>query len=158
MSTGSTSTPTATAVAVPDEVSMKHLLVSFARLQGQNHRLTARLARRHRIGETDLRTLLILRILGGTTLGHLGRLLDQTAGSITPLVDRLEKAGLAAREAHPTDRRRVNVALTAKGGAAVEDAWNVYRRIFARVVAPDEVQRLAGIFLELSASIEEDAA
>jgi DNA-binding MarR family transcriptional regulator len=141
-----------------DEVSMKNLLTSFARLQGQNQRLTSRLAKRHGISDTDLRTLLILRVLGDTSLGHLGRLLDQSPGSITPLVDRLEGFDLVARRAHPTDRRRINLALTEKGARAVEESWAVYREIFSRVVAPDDVQRLAGIFLELSSTMEEVAA
>jgi DNA-binding MarR family transcriptional regulator len=42
-----------------------------------------------------------------------------TTGSITALVDRLCEAGYAERTAHPSDRRSLFVALTAKGKRAI---------------------------------------
>lgn len=49
----------------------------------------------------------ILRESGAVTAGELSRLTGLTTGSITALVDRLEKAGYVSRENDPTDRRRV---------------------------------------------------
>lgn len=49
----------------------------------------------------------ILRESGPITAGELSKLSGLTTGSITALVDRLEKAGYVQRESDPTDRRRV---------------------------------------------------
>lgn len=49
----------------------------------------------------------ILRESGAITAGELSRLTGLTTGSITALVDRLEKAGYVRRENDPNDRRRV---------------------------------------------------
>jgi DNA-binding MarR family transcriptional regulator len=44
---------------------------------------------------------------------------------ITSLVDDLERAGLAERRPHPTDRRVKTVALTAKGAAVQQKAYEL---------------------------------
>jgi len=44
---------------------------------------------------------------------------------ITSLVDDLERAGLAERRAHPTDRRVKTVALTPKGAAVQQEAYEL---------------------------------
>lgn len=49
----------------------------------------------------------ILRESGPITAGELSKLSGLTTGSITALVDRLEKAGYIRRENDPTDRRKV---------------------------------------------------
>jgi DNA-binding MarR family transcriptional regulator len=45
---------------------------------------------------------------------ELGRMLGITSGAATGLVDRLQRAGYARREAHPRDRRRQVVTVTAR--------------------------------------------
>ena len=52
---------------------------------------------------------------GPATQQALSRALRVTPRNITGLVDALEADGLAARSAHPTDRRATVVALTEKG-------------------------------------------
>jgi DNA-binding MarR family transcriptional regulator len=49
----------------------------------------------------------------------LGALLGYNTSSMTALVDRLERDGIAVRVPHPTDRRRSTVQLTDQGRAAV---------------------------------------
>lgn len=51
----------------------------------------------------------------GLPLSALGRNLLVTKANITGMVDRLERDGYVAREAHPTDRRVTRACLTAKG-------------------------------------------
>ena len=51
--------------------------------------------------------------------GELGALLGYNTSSMTALVDRLERDGIAIRVPHPTDRRRLTVRLTDDGRAAV---------------------------------------
>ena len=47
--------------------------------------------------------------------------------NLTRLVDRLEEAGLARREASPADGRGACAAITAKGLATRKKMWPVYR-------------------------------
>ena len=51
----------------------------------------------------------LLHQAGPMTVGRLARLAGLTPSSITGVVDRLERAGLARRESDPQDRRRVLV-------------------------------------------------
>ncbi|MEC1435851.1 MarR family transcriptional regulator [Bacillus spizizenii] len=56
---------------------------------------------------TDLKSADILNEAGPMTAGELGKKTGLSTGSVTALVDRLEKAGYVAREKDPNDRRRV---------------------------------------------------
>src|SRR5688572_6037891 len=69
------------------------------------------------IGLTFPQYLVILELLNGAPLpvGALGARLDMDTGTITPLVKRLEAAGLVTRTRDPGDERRVLVDLTKKG-------------------------------------------
>ncbi|MFE2376237.1 MarR family winged helix-turn-helix transcriptional regulator [Streptomyces sp. NPDC059398] len=74
-------------------------------------------------GEFDV--LATLRRAGAPyelTAGGLLRSAMVTSGAITNRLDRLEKKGLITRGAHPTDRRAVNVRLTAEGLGLVDAA------------------------------------
>lgn len=55
----------------------------------------------------DFISIDILREKGPTTAGELSKLTGLATGSITALIDRLEKVGYVRRENDPTDRRRV---------------------------------------------------
>jgi DNA-binding MarR family transcriptional regulator len=55
------------------------------------------------------------------TARDLAEHLGVAQSSVTAVIDRLERAGLAERRAHPTDRRALIIALTAPGTAAIAD-------------------------------------
>jgi DNA-binding MarR family transcriptional regulator len=83
-----------------------------------------RMVRLHRpflepLGLTFPQYLVILALLDGApqTVGALGARLDMDAGTITPLVKRLEGAGMVSRVRDRTDERRVLVDLTAASRA-----------------------------------------
>ena len=65
----------------------------------------------------------MLRWAGPLTLGAVGHRLWITPATVTSAVDRLDKAGLTRRVAHPTDARVTLVEITVKG-----------RRLFDRAV------------------------
>ena len=69
------------------------------------------------LGLTFPQYLVILALLDGApqTVGALGARLDMDTGTITPLVKRLEAAGMVSRVRDRTDERRVLVDLTAAG-------------------------------------------
>lgn len=61
------------------------------------------------LSTTDLMCLSFLRDAEPLTAGQLAEVTGLTTGSVTIMIDRLEKAGYAQRAKDPTDRRRVIV-------------------------------------------------
>jgi DNA-binding MarR family transcriptional regulator len=59
--------------------------------------------------------MLVLWERSPRTVGELGEALDLDSGTLTPLLKRLEAAGLVTRTRDPADERRVRVAPTTKG-------------------------------------------
>ena len=59
---------------------------------------------------------------GALPLGKIGERLQVHATSVTPLVKRLEAAGLLVRSPHPEDGRAVLAAITPKGRAVMQEA------------------------------------
>src|ERR1051325_6986151 len=83
------------------------------------------------LGLTFPQYLVILELLDGAPLsvGALGARLDMDTGTITPLVKRLEAAGMVSRVRDRTDERRVLVDLTAAGRALEADVRSVTDKI-----------------------------
>ena len=66
---------------------------------------------------------LVLSVLGendGLTIGGIAARLDLESSTVTPLVKRLEAAGLVARRRGVEDERRVEVTMTEAGRALLE--------------------------------------
>lgn len=83
------------------------------------------------LGLTFPQYLAILALLDGApqTVGALGARLDMDTGTITPLVKRLEAAGLVSRVRDRTDERRVLVDLTEAGRALEPEVRGVTDKI-----------------------------
>jgi DNA-binding MarR family transcriptional regulator len=64
------------------------------------------------INRTDARAVDVIDQHGRITAGDLARELRLSAGAVTTIVDRLERAGFARRVPDPGDRRRVLVETT----------------------------------------------
>jgi DNA-binding MarR family transcriptional regulator len=62
-----------------------------------------------------VRALLVLPLDGSLSMRQLARRLGCDNSYVTPLVDSLEKRGLAVRQPHPTDRRIKVIVLTPEG-------------------------------------------
>lgn len=62
---------------------------------------------------------------GALPLGKIGERLQVHATSVTPLVKRLEAAGLIQRTPHPEDGRAVLASITARGRQVLEQATHV---------------------------------
>jgi DNA-binding MarR family transcriptional regulator len=67
------------------------------------------------INKTEIRALMAMRHQGPMTMQELGRFVGISKGSLTSVVDKLIRSELVQRSAHPQDRRKVLVAITAKG-------------------------------------------
>lgn len=70
------------------------------------------LARLMGVNETDLRCLEILIAVEETTPRELSRQLGLTTGSVTTMLDRLEKLAYLTRAPHPSDRRKTLIRIT----------------------------------------------
>jgi len=67
------------------------------------------------VNETDLRCLELLLAVEERSPRELSTLLGLTTGSVTAMLDRLEKHELLTRTPHPVDRRKTVVKLTPQG-------------------------------------------
>lgn len=84
----------------------------------------------------------------GVTMGELSRMLLVSNGNATAVVDRLEAEALVLRTPSETDRRTVNVALTAEGMAAFETMAEGHEAEVARLFAglsEDDLDQLTAI-------------
>ncbi|KAF1678826.1 MarR family transcriptional regulator [Bacillus mexicanus] len=72
---------------------------------------------------TDLKSADILNETGPMTAGELGEKTGLSTGSVTALVDRLEKAGYVAREKDPNDRRKVMIVPLTASKKHVKDLF-----------------------------------
>lgn len=99
-------------------------------------------------GELSAAQLSTLKMLldGGVRVGEIARNLGVRVPSATEQVIKLEKAGLARREADPDDSRAVRVVLTADGRDAVDLANRRRNAVMAGILeslTDDERRTLA---------------
>lgn len=74
------------------------------------------------------------------TLTELGRFLDLRKGSLTALIDSLEKHGLVRRSADPADRRKALLSLTEEGEKYIGELKRVHETAMCRIFShlPEE--------------------
>ncbi len=98
--------------------------------------LAVEFAQVHGFHGTDLRALICLldaeRAGHVATPGWLGAQLGLNSASVTALIDRLERAGHVHRDRDATDRRRINLQVTAQ---ATELGWSFFGPLIAHTVA-----------------------
>ncbi|MBC7139276.1 MAG: MarR family transcriptional regulator [Defluviimonas sp.] len=81
--------------------------------------------------------LLVLWERGSATVGELRDCLHLDAGTITPLLQRMERGGLVTRSRDREDERRVIVALTPKSTALHAQARRIPETLAARIGLED---------------------
>src|SRR5687767_4414054 len=75
------------------------------------------------VNRTDMRCLDVLLEQGQVSPGYLATALGVTTGSVTAMLDRLEKLGYVERSDDPADRRRIEVRPTAQTIALARKLW-----------------------------------
>jgi DNA-binding MarR family transcriptional regulator len=97
--------------------------------------------------------LLYLSRRGALPLGKLGARLQVHRTSVTNLVDGLERAGLAVRSPHPTDRRTTLATITDAGREAAEAATRALnaQRFAVAPLEREELKTLTRILERLRA-------
>jgi DNA-binding MarR family transcriptional regulator len=86
------------------------------------------------LGANDLRCAKILVRRGPMSAGELGEIAGLTTGAITGIVDRLEKAGWAKREADPHDRRRVMIYPGPQDTATITGLYDSYMESLTKLL------------------------
>ncbi len=76
-----------------------------------------------KVNRTDLRCLELLLNSDGLSPRELGQQLGLTTGSVTAMLDRLERLDLLTRAPHLSDRRMVVVSITAGAAARCYDLY-----------------------------------
>src|SRR4030095_3865035 len=89
------------------------------------------------LNATDHKAADLLMQRGPLSAGALAELAGVTTGSVTGMIDRLERAGWVRRTRDPADRRRIIVALalSGEGRRRVERGVQPGRRTLERVLA-----------------------
>ncbi len=80
--------------------------------------------------------MLVLWEEDGRTVGDLGRALRLDSGTLTPLLKRLQVAGLVTRERNAEDERRVIISLTTAGKRLKARARDVPEKLLCGVPLP----------------------
>ncbi|MFA9430977.1 MarR family winged helix-turn-helix transcriptional regulator [Egicoccus sp. AB-alg2] len=91
-------------------------------------------------------TLWVLWIWGEMEARHLAAEANVTKGTLTGVLDTLERRGLVARRRHDEDRRLVSVSLTGEGEkliAEVYPAFNAQESRIAALLPPEDRERIA---------------
>ncbi|MET9411720.1 MarR family transcriptional regulator [Streptomyces sp. NPDC002935] len=102
--------------------------------------------------------MLVLWEHGELPVKKVGEHLRLDSGTLSPLLKRLEAAGLVLRERSARDERSVTVRLTAEGAALRERALSVPRRIAAATGADlEEIRELRARLDRLTAALDEAA-
>ncbi|MFI9339682.1 MarR family winged helix-turn-helix transcriptional regulator [Streptomyces sp. NPDC052773] len=99
--------------------------------------------------------MLVLWEAGDQPVKRLGERLRLDSGTLSPLLKRLEAAGLVRRERSARDERSVEVRLTEEGAALRERAVEVPRRIVAATGCDvDEIRALRDRLDQLTSALD----
>jgi MarR family transcriptional regulator, organic hydroperoxide resistance regulator len=124
-------------------------------------RIDARLRESHELPLAFFESLLFISRgpRGSMRVGDLARALRVTVGGTSKLVDRIERAGLIAREPDPDDRRASRVVLTTAGKRKLTAALKTYEAeagsILGGVLRPAEQQQMSDYVSRLLTSIDQ---
>ncbi|MFJ8622421.1 MarR family winged helix-turn-helix transcriptional regulator [Kitasatospora sp. NPDC093550] len=102
--------------------------------------------------------MLVLWEDGELPVKRIGERLRLDSGTLSPLLKRLEAAGLVRRERSPQDERSVTVTLTPEGSALRERAGQVPRRLLAATGLPvEDLASLRGLLERVTAALDSAA-
>jgi len=124
-------------------------------------RIDARLQESHELPLAFFESLLFISRAprGSMRVGDLAQALRVTVGGTSKLVDRIERAGLIAREPDPDDRRASRVVLTTVGKRKLTAALKTYEAevgsILGGVLRLEEQQQMRDYVSRLLTSIDQ---
>ena len=112
----------------------------------------------HSLSWSAFVVLFVLRIWGSQESRRLAAEAGISGGTLSGVLDTLERKGLVKRRAIPEDRRRVEVALTADGTKVVDEVMPAFNREEALVtggLTDDEMASLARLLRKVLRTTED---
>jgi DNA-binding MarR family transcriptional regulator len=95
---------------------------------------------------SEMQTVHLLDLHGPLSPGRLAELTELSTGTITGVLDRLERLGLVARQRHPKDRRKVLVTLDeARLGATLAPYYTEQGQLLADAIAACSDREIATV-------------
>lgn len=113
----------ATRIALaPDlKADVDRILEAIIYLYTESRRITKEAARRANLTGPQLTVVKILETFGDLSLSELSDRIRAQNSTVTGIIDRMEREGLATRERSKEDRRVVYIRLTEKGARIARD-------------------------------------
>lgn len=112
--------------------------------------------RRAGLGGSDSQFVGLLTAHGPMTPGRLAELSELSTGTVTGVLDRLERGGFVRRERDATDRRKVLVVPQEEGLARLAQGYTGHGAHTDAVLArrsPEELRVIADFLREMNASV-----
>jgi DNA-binding MarR family transcriptional regulator len=111
----------------------------------------------HRLSPTGKMALAVIEgARGPLEPGAIAERLIITSGSMTSMLDTLEKRGLVRRMPHPDDRRKLLIDITDEGVAVLDDLLPSFhareRALFAGALSRTEQRQLIGLLAKVQAA------
>ena len=140
----------------PKRRKVGELIELFRASGSQDDAFDVLAAERLGVNRTDLECLTIIERLGGASAGQIAVESGLTTGAVTGVIDRLERAGYAARAPDPSDRRRVLVEVTPRFRERAGAIWGPmaadWQELIAAGFTAAELDRIAD-FLRLTTEL-----
>ena len=130
-----TVTATAGGEEGPEGAAEHTVAMSLRRLIMSGQHFRDLRARELHLGTSDLVALGHLYHEGSMAPGKLAALMEVTSGTMTALLDRVEKAGFLRRERNPEDRRGLFITLTPAGTHAMQWVYEQFEDVIHQALA-----------------------
>jgi DNA-binding MarR family transcriptional regulator len=143
-------------MSVPD-TNQHPVVQSIRALDMAMHRLRSALAARHGLTMADTTVLSYLTAGGGhgERPGDIATHLGIGSGTLTAMLDRLERAGLVSRVRNPRDRRSMLIQLTSVGSSAVADSTRLLVAAIDAAIAAEQQASFAEQVAHIVAATEQ---
>jgi DNA-binding MarR family transcriptional regulator len=130
-------------------------------LEDRYNQLFVKAMRPQRVTVSRYRTLAILMELADLTVNELARHSSIERSALSRLLDQLEREGLISRRLRATDRRALEIRITAKGRDAYLAMRPVRREVLRRAtegIAPGEIERMRTVIQLMLHNLDGPAA
>ncbi|SDI32037.1 MarR family transcriptional regulator, 2-MHQ and catechol-resistance regulon repressor [Alteribacillus bidgolensis] len=138
------------------DLSLKSLIV----LSRANHSVEEKIKediQKHGLNPTEFAVLELLYHKGDQPIQHIGEKILLSSGSITYVVDKLEKKQLLERKRCPKDRRVIYADITEKGTELMNDVFPKHQQAVQRIFGAlneEEKETLISLLKRIGLSLE----
>ena len=98
--------------------------------------------------------IMIIAKAGTITMTALSKFINMEKGSLTTLIDSLEKIGYVKRLDDPTDRRKKMLSLTAEGISQMETIEEQSKKVFADMISKLNESEIDEMFISLKSLVK----